>query len=94
VDYNLYHPKGKKVTIAWTTGKDYRPSHFDLESFAKKTGQGAHSLQKDPLWKDRSAGDYTLRKGSPALDGGAKTQTAASGEEQAGGRIGAYGRSD
>jgi parallel beta-helix repeat protein len=67
-DHNLYYPREKKgVKIAWTGNSDYKVNYTDMRRFAKDTGNEAHSLIANPLWRDRASGDYSLKAGSPAI---------------------------
>jgi parallel beta-helix repeat protein len=70
-DYNLYYNSGKNgVKIAWTADSNYKVNYTDLKLFEKDTGNETHSLVADPLWKDRVAGDYSLKPASPAIRAG------------------------
>ena len=73
-DYNLYFQQVGTVKISWTTNSGYAINHSNLNSLTTQTGQESHSMIADPLWSNRSLGDYSLTQGSPAIDAGAEVQ--------------------
>lgn len=69
-DYNLFFSKDKILKLSWSKSTGYDITHTNLEAFSKATGQEIHSLNGDPLWKNKEFGDYRLSLGSPAIDSG------------------------
>ncbi|MEW6753418.1 MAG: right-handed parallel beta-helix repeat-containing protein [Candidatus Latescibacterota bacterium] len=69
-DHNLYYRADGTVRISTTADRRFPVTHTRLDQLAVQTGQERNSLFADPLWADRPGGDYSLRRGSPAIDAG------------------------
>lgn len=52
-----------QVLLIWNS-----TSYYSLASFRAATSQETRGLQADPKWKNRTAGDFHLLAGSPAID--------------------------
>jgi parallel beta-helix repeat protein len=74
-DYNLYYRPDQTVRISWSNRSGYNVNFLSLLAFAAATGNETHSLVGDPLWVDRSAGEYSLQAGSPAIGSGSSEVT-------------------
>mgnify|MGYP001558232023 FL=1 len=63
-DHNLFYVTAG-TPILWIT------EPLSLAQYVARSGQGKHSVDKDPLFADRARLDFRLREGSPAINAGA-----------------------
>jgi hypothetical protein len=69
IDYNLFYNSGKDPRICTWLNRSSNP--FTWTQW-KAAGLDAHSVVADPMFVNASAGDYTVKDGSPALTLGFK----------------------
>ena len=63
MDYDVVRLTASGPLLIWNS-----VSYTSLASFRSATGQEAHGIQADPIWKSPTTGDFHLMAGSPAID--------------------------
>jgi parallel beta-helix repeat protein len=74
LNYDLVHLSTPGVMMVWET-----TSYSSLAAFRSATGKESNGIEADPQWQDPDAGNFGLRRTSPAIDSansGASGQTA------------------
>jgi parallel beta-helix repeat protein len=74
LNHDLVHLGAPGVMIVWGS-----TSYFSLAAFRSATGREPNGIEADPRWPDPDAGNFRLRRTSPAIDSansGASGQTA------------------
>jgi parallel beta-helix repeat protein len=63
MDYDLVYRTARDTLLVWNS-----VSYVTVASFIAASGQEAHGLQQNPMFRNPAGGDFHLRARSPAID--------------------------